>query len=237
MASWLGLVDALALEGGTQLGEYRFQATVNVERARQSHRDCDFSRRPIVFEPQREQHAVRWIQLSEGVAKCRVALIAPNGRIRSSLIAGRYLVGVDFFGNQILEPPPGLLLVTAVCVVASRASVPLTKMIEYEPARDDDQPRRELHICVRSVGAQSAAVIFSKRRQGVGVRIHRRVVIARHRTTRVEHGLAVLGNEFIPGAVALALSGCILKSQQAERKNGRTCAFGRTPSPESSTLG
>lgn len=89
---------------------------------------------------------------------------------------------------------------------------------------------------MRSVGAKASAVILSERRQNMRVCIHSRVVIARHRATCVQHGIAVLRNEFVPGAVALALSGRVLESRQAKGKNGRTCAFGRRPSSESSTL-
>lgn len=139
--SWLSLANTFALEGDTKLGQYGVQTTVNVECARHSHRDCYLSSGAIVFESQREQHAVRRIKSSEGFANRSLELVTANGSIGSGLTAARYAVGVNLIGYEIFEASPRLLFVTAIRVLASRASVALTEMIQYEPAGDDDQPR------------------------------------------------------------------------------------------------
>ena len=159
-SSWLGRIDAETLKCPAERGEDGTQPSIDVKDAGQIERSGNLPHRSFVLEAKREQQAIGRIQLIECSGERGLELLAADSRIGLGSRCPDQLIGVDFLGDEILQPPPCPLLMLAIGVIASRTSVSLPEVVEDESPGDDDQPRREFYVWLGDVSAEPAAPVF-----------------------------------------------------------------------------
>jgi hypothetical protein len=187
----------------------------------------DLTHWSLVFKAECEQQAILRFQLRDRSGKGCYQLLPAYfcvGRARRFI---DQQVGIDFLGDELLEPPSRLVFLQTIDLLAARSPVSVAKVVEDESSGDDDEPRRELYLRIRDVRTEPPAVVFTERLQRMGISIHCGILIVRNGAAGMENDLAVLGNELIPDIVALRRAGRTVQSRQGERKIGRAYAFSR----------
>jgi len=103
--------------------------------------------------------------------------------------------------------------------VHPRATVTLPVEIQAHATGDDDQPPRQVIVVPSREPAEAGEVVESKAFQNMGIRIHRRVVIAVDGSGGAEDEIAVFDEESVPceGRRGLVTSGQEIRQLRGER--------------------
>ncbi len=173
-----------------------------MKRRGESHDASDFAGGKPVRESQLEEEPITRLETHEGGQERTVQLACPELGLGVGVCGVRKLRGVELLGEEINESPTHPVCFVTLLPRAVSAPVLLADAVQAQSTRHHHKPGRKLAVTLGGVSSQTVEVVAAELLQQVGVRVHRGVIVAAQRASRVQQQSAMRFKKRLPTRVS-----------------------------------
>ncbi len=183
-----------------------------MKRRGESYDLSDFAGGKPVRESKLEEEPVARLETHEGGQERLVKLVSPKLRLGVLVCGISKLRGVELFGEEINESPTRSVCLVTLLLCAVSAPVPLAHAVQAQSTRHHYEPGRKLAVTLGGVCSQTVEVVAAELLKQVGIRVHRGVIVAAHRASRMQQQSAIRLKKRLPSR----FSGCGVPSLEED---------------------